>query len=825
VNKSPFILYPIEENVTKTWHKVSLLVQLHLGGADYPDTSESQKQKQQLRIEKKGIFERLQRLVRCVADCKVHDRDSVSTKSALELVRSLTADAWEDRPSELLQIAHIGPILMRKLVSRGVMRIKDLVHKDPGELAGLLGRNPTFGKTLTDQLKAFPLLSCDVTVPNRKYTFINDGEAISVPLIATLRYLNQAGLPKWRNNVPLVTFVAETTAGLLVYFWKGYLDRIDSSTGLELLFSAEIRTQNERFMCHFSCEEIVGTIVTKTLDHAVPVSAFKKLKPMVQQVEAAALPRTSSNSGPKGAADGLRPARRSDPALWEDALDDEDAIEAAAAFDEGSTPPEDVHNGNRKEDSQQSAQTSYSDGDFPLVEDILAVVDPPKQVSLSLAGLSLTPSSFRTTQEAPSEADTVEKAPVKLPNGKWQCNHACSRGALTKGGKPCAHRCCIEGLDKPRKMKTQEQKLAEAKKRRAVHLLAKKRKGEGELDECSNADTASHGRSIKRIRVSQEPEPSRVTTNTPQKPCSESTGAEDAKDVQGKVSRFVSVDMSDLGENSDFPDVTVLAHSKSKNAASDADDVNVERLSPSWTATETYEPTVPPAATTDYGNLDDLFNEDFEFDFEMPDMAHQVSPSASDTGPLWRMPRDTGGAFKLEGQDTMLTDLALHATPPQLGDWTRSPTPKSYKPVLKEAAKVGDIRFPNMSAYHHMTTALPDLGDLGSLDFGAFDDGSVDGGSMDGDSRDDGSFDEELMAFVEAEDISAEDGTISPRPPSDAFAEAPLGHAPVGQQEPDVKQNTTEGKKKEKEKEAEPAWVAEFDQDFVNSFRGHVNFI
>src|ERR1700722_12164292 len=35
---------------------------------------------------------------------------------------------------------------------------------------------------------------------------------------------------------------------------------------------------------------------------------------------------------------------------------------------------------------------------------------------------------------------------VRLENGKWACNHTCK-----KEGKECKHKCCNEGLDRPRK--------------------------------------------------------------------------------------------------------------------------------------------------------------------------------------------------------------------------------------------------------------------------------------------------------------------------------------------------------------------------------------
>ena len=41
-------------------------------------------------------------------------------------------------------------------------------------------------------------------------------------------------------------------------------------------------------------------------------------------------------------------------------------------------------------------------------------------------------------------------------NGKWMCQHYCRNGGPTKSGKPCSHKCCHEGVDKPRPPPTRQ---------------------------------------------------------------------------------------------------------------------------------------------------------------------------------------------------------------------------------------------------------------------------------------------------------------------------------------------------------------------------------
>ncbi|KAL2259463.1 hypothetical protein VTK26DRAFT_6853 [Humicola hyalothermophila] len=179
INQSPLIMYPIKETVTQTWHKISLMIQTHLGCVQYPDSGEAAKARRQLQIEKKLIFERLHRLVRAVIDCKGHDRDAVGTKTALELARALAAESWEGRATQLTQVPSIGPVGMRKLASKNIRTVLELADKDYGEIERLMSRQPPYGKNLQTHLEKFPRLDFELMVVDRK-TFLKSEEPVVV---------------------------------------------------------------------------------------------------------------------------------------------------------------------------------------------------------------------------------------------------------------------------------------------------------------------------------------------------------------------------------------------------------------------------------------------------------------------------------------------------------------------------------------------------------------------------------------------------------------------------------------------------------------------
>lgn len=450
-------------------------------------------------------------------DCKVHDQDSVMTKTAMELLRSLAATAWEGRPPQLMQIPTVGPVSMRRLILAGISTVKELVTKDYGELERLLGAKPPAGKKLADSLASFPLLSMDLTrVPAPKKTADVGGKRM-VQVKATLRCLNKATPLLWGEKASpiLATFLAETTSGLLVHFWRGTLNQIQAAKLVELKFTAEIRAVEDQIQCYVTCDEIVGTIVSKTLAHNIPASMFpvKEHGPVLELVT-----RSPVNG------------------VVEDDLDDEDMLEAAAMANTAVVRPKLHNSAPRKVQAEAQDESDYDSADFPAIEDIqdLIVVAPPlrplpttakprptphktaaasksaphkqnptntRTAAASVSSVSSKTSAVTTVANRSAQSiskvsktnatgvsiatawnsvtphQQVEREPVKLPNGRWQCNHACTGGNLTKAGKQCSHKCCLEGLDRPRKLKSKMPKTDEA------NVPGKKRKVEEDQED------------------------------------------------------------------------------------------------------------------------------------------------------------------------------------------------------------------------------------------------------------------------------------------------------------------------------------------------------
>lgn len=412
LNKSPFIAYPIKETVNTTAHKASLLVQAALGCADMSNVPEGVRR--QINMDTGLLFERMHRLVRAVVECKASDLDGVTCRVALDLARSMTARTWEGKPMQLTQVPHIGPVFMRKFVASGITTVYGLVETGASNIERILSRFPPFGKKMADELAHFPRLTLEARIAIETPWTFNPGKQPVARIDAIMGFSNTVGKPKWRGKIPSVTFMAETTKGVLAHWWRGSLKKFkeEDEHKFSLPFEVELSDFTEKIICHFACEDIVGTIVTKTLEHGLPVSAFPSKESTPQ------LSRTSGKSATP---------------MMDDDIRDDDLLE--------------ITTGNRRSQSEACLEIP-EDSDGGSQQPVMNR-DRKNHIDDQAQGPKAT---FLSSQD--SEMENTPWQPIQLPNGKFKCNHTCADAGLKNGnGKACAHRCCREGLDVPRKPK------------------------------------------------------------------------------------------------------------------------------------------------------------------------------------------------------------------------------------------------------------------------------------------------------------------------------------------------------------------------------------
>lgn len=94
------------KKIEKTSDKAFLLIQAVLGGIGLK--TEFKGTDSQPYLEALSLFRHAPRIARAVVEVAVAKKVGTQVKHGLELVRCLTAKAWEDRPIVLKQVEHIG---------------------------------------------------------------------------------------------------------------------------------------------------------------------------------------------------------------------------------------------------------------------------------------------------------------------------------------------------------------------------------------------------------------------------------------------------------------------------------------------------------------------------------------------------------------------------------------------------------------------------------------------------------------------------------------------------------------------------------------------
>ncbi|KAL2018604.1 hypothetical protein VTK56DRAFT_574 [Thermocarpiscus australiensis] len=710
INQSPLIMYPIKEAVNQTRHKVSLMIQSHLGCVQYPESGEAAKLKRQLMVEKKLIFERLNRLVRAVIDCKGHDRDSVGTKTALELARALAAESWEGRVTQLTQVPNIGPAGMRKLASKGIRTVLELADKGYDEIERLMSRQPPFGKNLQAHLDNFPRLDMDISVASYRRQPTSE-EPVTVDVRATLRYLNRKGPPHWLKRIPALTFLAESGNGNLVYFWRGSMRKLDSQSGFELKFSVGLRNVHDRVVCHFSCEEIVGTIVTKTLEHDIPASAF---------------PSRPISANP---ASGQRRKVDIQDYLDNDGIDDSDLMLAAEQALPHSTT------------IQGTMDTTCSgDDEYPSVEELLEVAGPGTQEANMRS--SRHPAASHEREDEMDATQTIGREPIN------------------------------EGLDKPRKRvcpkpkRKREEEAADA----IVGACIGRPKQSGAATPLARFPQATLREPDTQAKRQKLKTPPSFTQAKFVALSTKSVGIPkinwqdmdlDAMETDCIDLSLIDDEMDDthnrkrdarLAPNSAESDV--LGKTASKGGVSQEQLEKANKGEAKYLGSQAHKkaaPTVAPSSAQRDDYLDDdIFDETFTQELTTP---------------------NSTAAFKTGASDEAL-----------------------YEGICEKVTKAGVAGFPHKDALGTTDDTLAIVAELSSPTSSLFVDSTCSG-----------------MAADERPDRAAKTEGTQP----------PVSHGiKVGDDASDESRI-----KKGTKKDGEPDWVAEFDPEFVDMFRGYVTFV
>jgi hypothetical protein len=447
MNKDTGIKFPIKVDIALPAHKVSLLIQAELGGVEFPATDLYRKYRQQHQQDKGIVFQHVNRLIRCIIDCQLYLQDSVSARHALELGRSLAARGWDTSPLQLKQLEQIGNITVRKLASAGIISMEILENTEAHKIETVLQRNPPFGMRLLSKLVNFPKLRVSVKQVGKESRL---GVHVEVKLSAVIGFLNETIPLVFHKRPVYVCFMAETSDGIIVDFRRMHAKHIHTEG--EIFIQARISKPTAYIACHVMCDEIAGTSQRAEIRlDQIPTSLFSSINTPRQNGKCATkVNKSSGNEHFKTASQ-----------AWDGADD----------FGDRSLDDGDLLTAETRESVEVIDIDNISDEDWNSTKLNWPCTRPSDNSRISRK----------------RKYEGLSDEPVRLENGKWTCNHTCR-----KAGKECKHKCCNEGLDRPRKPR--QKRLDQDVKEGSITTGIDSYNGEKQKNQLQVLHSASEGR-------------------------------------------------------------------------------------------------------------------------------------------------------------------------------------------------------------------------------------------------------------------------------------------------------------------------------------------
>ncbi|CDR88582.1 related to HFM1-DNA/RNA helicase [Sporisorium scitamineum] len=279
----PEIRFPPRQ-VAQVADKISLLIQAQLAAINLSQLSQPATGEASPYMDIKRIIPHATRIARAVVDIAIYRQDGNACKAALDLARSIAAEAWDGSPAMLRQVDQIGERSIKALANAGITTWQSLASSTSAKIEMILNRHPPFGSKVIAAAQSVPRIGLEVmqrssspstssftSLPANR---IKDPSAaaviappgIKVVLDVTIRIENRATcmLKSKKSKMALSVCILTLRAdGSYVDFRRMPIWRFDSEKRFTLYVYLE--DPRMRVLTYAACDEIAGTLMQANL--------------------------------------------------------------------------------------------------------------------------------------------------------------------------------------------------------------------------------------------------------------------------------------------------------------------------------------------------------------------------------------------------------------------------------------------------------------------------------------------------------------------------------------------------------------------------------
>ncbi|GLB34810.1 putative sec63 Brl domain containing protein [Lyophyllum shimeji] len=277
LRRHPDIRFEIKK-LEKTADKVFLLIQAILGGISL-NAPEYKSADSQPQLEAFGIFRHVGRIARAIVEVGVYRKLGAQVKYGLELMRCLTARAWEDRPVVLRQLEQIGEKSIKVLAEHGITSIAKLLEQDAIQLETLLNRRTPFGLELLASARDMPQYFLNISELSLSSNGGKDPVEVELSVECGLRerqggQVSSKAKQKGRNLDMTVVLTLSSDMELIDY------RRISTRSLNEkksFTVTAELTRPSQSITVHITSENVAGLVVMEVYKPALSPKEFPTL--------------------------------------------------------------------------------------------------------------------------------------------------------------------------------------------------------------------------------------------------------------------------------------------------------------------------------------------------------------------------------------------------------------------------------------------------------------------------------------------------------------------------------------------------------------------
>ncbi|OAL22111.1 hypothetical protein AYO22_07471 [Fonsecaea multimorphosa] len=385
---------------------------------------------------------------------------------------------------------------LRQVEGLGEVAVRRLASASINSINTLLNTEPSRIEVILGKNPpfGFQLLQKLESFPNLRVSVketareVRIGDGVRIKFIAELGFLNKS-VPRTFNKKSFsVCFLAETSHGALVDFRRFSPKKLENEE--QVCLALHLTKPTSHVSCYVMCDNIAGTSKYAQLNLSnIPTSAYRVAELRNEEFD-----------------DG--------------GINDQDLLDLEGA----------------------------AGAKIEVIEDIDDIVDKETRQKWRAPSQEGAQQHQCPNPEHAEDADiAIYREPTQLPSGRWTCQHDCN-----ERDKKCKHRCCKEGVAKPRRRPKVEPKVKEDEKiqKKITAVMKPKVKPEGK-DLLQSID-------LTTAKLERKPDQDTArTSNKPRLSRSRSlrgtTASSDAKRVEEPAAKRVKLSECRKAEASAHP--------------------------------------------------------------------------------------------------------------------------------------------------------------------------------------------------------------------------------------------------------------------------------